>query len=223
VTESERQFEQFCSKVGWRYTPIQTGVAKTPDYKLFVGELCLIIEVKEIKRPLYDSPNPEYQDQYVTVRLRTKTVGDQVRAKIKKAAPQLRRLSTGKYPTIVVIYDLHDPGLRLNSEPRDFLSAMYGQRQVVLSVPKSSTDVRIVGSKFGPGRKTTRTDNTSISAVASLWLAPDGALSLDLYHNVFAELPIKPEFLSNPRVKQFTIDQTDNAFQMWRPIGGSSC
>ena len=60
--------------------------------------------------------------------------------------------------------------MRLHSEPYHIGVAMEGVEQMVLTVPPlaSCESPSVVGMKHGGGRKTTATDNTSISAVALL-------------------------------------------------------
>lgn len=218
MTESERQFEKFCASVQWRCVPVATGTSRTPDYDLFIGATRIVTEVKEVTSDPYDSPVPEYQDEHVTVRARTKTIGDQVRDKINKAAPQVKSRSAGIFPTLVVIYDLLDPTLRGNTEPLDFLAAMYGPPQAVLAVPQQHGEVYIKETKFGPGRKTTPRSNTSVSALASLWMDRDGALSLDIYHNVFAKVPLEVGLLAHPHVRQYSVDATKRSFHTWLTV-----
>lgn len=219
MTESERRFESFCGAVGWRCVPVATGSMRTPDYDLFVGSTKIVTEVKEITPDLYESPDPEYQDEHVTVRVRTKTIGDQIRDKINSAAPQVKNRSAGIAPTLIVIYDLLDPALRGNSEPLDFLAAMYGPPQAVLAVPRPHGEIYIKETKFGPGRKTTPSSNTSVSALASLWIDHDGQLSLDVYHNIFAKVPLQVRLLAHPLVSQYSVDAAKRSFHTWLRVG----
>ncbi len=220
MTESERRFEEFCAGAEWRCIPVKTGLHRTPDYDLFVGDTRIVTEVKEITRDPYDNPVPEYQDEHVIVRARTKTIGDQVRDKINKAAPQVKHRSGGTAPTLIVIHDLLDPTLRGNSEPLDFLAAMYGPPQAVLIVPQPRGEIYIKETKFGPGRKTTQSSNTSVSALASLWVNQEGQLSLDVYHNIFAKIPLDSRLLAYPRVAQYSVDAGERSFHTWLPIDG---
>lgn len=219
MTASEHQFESFCAAAGWHCVPVATGSMRTPDYDLFVGGTKIVTEVKEITTDLHESSVPEYHDEHVTVRVRTKTIGDQIRDKINKAAPQVKSRSAGIAPTLIVIYDLLDPALRGNSEPLDFLAAMYGPPQAVLAVPQQHGEIYIKETKFGPGRKTTPNSNTSVSALASLWIGRDGQLSLDVYHNVFAKVPLQVRLLAHPRVSQYSVDAAERSFHTWLTVG----
>jgi hypothetical protein len=224
MTESERLFESFCTEVGWRFVVVPRGEAKTPDYDLYIRDTRIVAEVKEITRDPYDNPTPDYQDEFVTVRGKTKIIGDQIRHKIKKAMPQIRKRAKEGYPTLIIVYDLHDPTLRWNSEPHDFLAAMYGppERIIGLDKPYQGRSPYVKGTKFGPGRKTTSTVNTSLSAMASLWRTYNGWLSMDVFHNVYAKNPLVPQLLASARVEQFTIDPKETTFHTWRPVSYDS-
>ena len=175
---------------------------RTPDYDLFIKECRLITEIKEIDNPPCG----------------TKILGSHIRAKIGDAAPQLKRASQGLYPSLLVIYDLKDPGLRWNSEPHDFLAAMHGAPQIILGVPHPVGEVYVQGTKHGPGRKTTDSANTSISALSSLWRGFDGVLRLDIFHNVFAKIPIAPDILKTMNSSQYTVDPENISLLEWVPL-----
>jgi hypothetical protein len=47
-TESEKYFEAFCDRNGFKFDPVPTGPDRTPDYTLTVGGEVIVVEVKEV-------------------------------------------------------------------------------------------------------------------------------------------------------------------------------
>ena len=77
-----------------------------------------------------------------------------------------------------------------------------------MAVPRdTSISPYIVGTRFGPNRKMTKTANTSISAIGALVVtAPDLILKLHIYHNAFAAVPVDPILLTCRGIVQYQID-----------------
>lgn len=209
-TESEAQFEQFCSEVSWSVVPIETTRARTPDYALSLQGTAVIVEVKEITRNYFASVS-EGREVF------SRKAREILRHKISKAAPQLKTEAKGAHPCLFVIYDRLNPALRLNAKPYDILAAMYG-RPIMRFTVLSRDKLVHKDTLFGPERKVTPTSNTSVSALASLWLRSDGRLGLDVFHNVYAKRPLSPKLIHNPRVSQFTIRPFERKFHPWMPV-----
>jgi hypothetical protein len=217
-TESEAQFERMCRELGWGFVPVprsnQKGV-KTPDYDVCVGGNMLVVEIKEIDKSDLESHSLNIQGPAVSGFSQSGRLS--LRNKIARAAPQVKARSQGKQPSIIVVYDRENPQSRLKASPQNFLAAMYGW-PILRFRTLSRRKIAHVQTDFSPEKKLTPTSNTSISAMALLWLRPDGQLALDVFHNVHAKCPLDPVLIHHSRVSQFTIQPFKRNFKYWVPI-----
>ena len=62
----------------------------------------------------------------------------------------------------------------------------------------------------------TENANTSISAVAALWMPKPSEIRLDVYHNAFASVPIDPSVLA-PYVSEQKIYDPDRGWFDYEP------
>ena len=84
---------------------------------------------------------------------------------------------------------------------------MYGLEQVHVAVPRIGTgSPRFAGIGYGPKRKMTPTDNTSISAIGALVMNSHDDIRLLVYHNRFARVPLPPALLVQSGIKQFQLE-----------------
>lgn len=205
-TRSETLFESFCAGVGIVCRPIKTASGKrTPDYELAsVQPIPAVAEVKQL------DPNPEekraikelWKDGITSVSDRP---GRRVFLKISDAVPQLTRLAKGVRPAILVLYD----NVRLSPagiNPYHVRVGMYGLEQVRFEAPPvgSEDPARFIGYRLGGRRKTTPKDNTTLSAVAVL-NDRTSRITLDVYHNCYATIPLDVSGMSHPRITHFRL------------------
>jgi hypothetical protein len=101
-------------------------------------------------------------------------------------------------------------------------AAMYGLQQIDLTVPPIGQGSPYAsGTRLGPRRKMTPTDNTSISAVGSLFMPSRSEIKLFVYHNRFAKVPLRTELLAPYGVRQFELAETvPGRAADWREITG---
>ncbi len=101
------------------------------------------------------------------------TPGGRVRKKIADSSTQIKARTQGKYPSVLVLCDLRQIGGHL--DPYNIRAAMYGLEQIHIPLPTDhSVRPYAAGMSFGPKRKMTESDNTSISAIGVLsWPSPD--------------------------------------------------
>jgi hypothetical protein len=133
-----------------------------------------------------------------------------VAEKLKSAANQLRPHSKSGHPTIVCICDVRRLGM-LTSE--NIKVAMYGEEKVV--VERSHHEFDVV-SPVHPGgnRQCTPKSNTSISAVGLLACCVQD-LSLTIFHNRFARVPLPLNCLAHVSTGQFGMDSASAPYE-WR-------
>ncbi len=188
-TWSEQLFERYCQDKGIPFERIPEAETKTPDYRLKVANVEIVVEVKECG--CIPEPGKDGADE----------PGKQVRQKITDAGKQIRAYAKSKYPAMLVLYDFE--GRLLYRD--DIKVAMYGAYTVRRTVPRQY-DPSISGRAermHGGGRKMTKDTNTSISAVAALWMNSPTDIQLHVCHNEHAAVPIEPSIL-----KQYGIPQT---------------
>ena len=213
-------FEAFCERNGLVFQPIPTKSKegeKTPDYDVCIDGQRLVVEIKQI------DPNPEESLQQKILdaggmAVGSTTPGARVRSKIAAGVGQIKIRAKGKYPSILVLYN--NVLLTDHTNPYFVRVAMYGLETHVLGVPKEmDRPPYLIDKKFGPKRKMTKDDNTSISAVAVLAKSVEDGPKLSIFHNVYAEIPLSPELLRPTDVRQFTLEEKIvGKFQDWKEI-----
>ena len=142
--------------------------------------------------------------------------GAKVRSKIKNAAEQISNLAKGKYPGVLVLYNNVPFVLGSPLDPDNVRVGMYGFDTIVLTQPTDFDVSReVIGRKFGPKKKLTEEHNTSISALAVLEETQEG-LSLSVYHNQHASIPLPLEVVRAVGAKQYVLsDDTRLEFRSW--------
>ena len=206
-TRSEILFERFCGESRIRFTPIppeSEARRRTPDYEFHLQEPPILVEVKQIDpnpddkallRQLQETEMYEFQD----------ALGKRLRGKISKASSQLKARVRTDQPALLIVYNNVDV-IRGFTTPRQMMSAMYGQHEVVLTRSHGGPLAQLLSfsPRLGGNRRLTLEHNTTISAVAVLFEGPEGPY-LIVYHNRFAANPIPPEVLRRPRILQRSI------------------
>jgi len=114
-------------------------------------------------------------------------VPNRIRSKLKDSA-QLKEASRGGYPTLLVLYD-NTPG-GLYAMHQNVIQAMFGQDSVKVTVSGNPGQPYLGGN-----RGLTKTQNTSLSAVAILDHT-DSGLALRVYRNPDALVELRPEVLA---------------------------
>lgn len=217
-TLSETWFEEFCVRSLISYARVPETDGKRPDYTVTVSEQVIIVEVKEI------TPNKEERDSDRLLAERGVglvtggTPGARVRKKIAESSPQIKALAQGRHPSMLVLFDRGRVAGHL--DPYQIRVAMYGLEQIHIVVGRDPS-VRPVatGMSYGPKRKMTETDNTSISAVGSLFMTGPDSVHLAVYHNRFAAIPLNPALLAARGIPQFRLaEETPGRAAEWMEI-----
>jgi hypothetical protein len=145
--------------------------------------------------------------------------GARVRQEITDAKAQLRNLARRTHPAVLILYNNTGVGSGYFNA-HDVLTALYGQEVLVHAVPRNSRlDSRLIGHRFGGGRGVTQTMNTSLSALAVLRDTGEPTLSLDVYHNCYAALPLEPGLLPGQTIRHYGIHRGDGRqFQDWHSL-----
>ena len=211
-TKSEQAFEDYCTAVGIAWTRIDESDKKRPDYSLEIDGRTVIAEVKEVDRNPEEQESDRQLEATGVGKALGNTPGQRVRKKITAASKQIKALTEGHHPGILVLTvggltsadwfrALH------HLEPQAIMTAMYGLQVIEFAVPRDpSISPYSVGSKLGPKKKMTDDANTSISAVAVLEPTPGGVPRLVIYRNLYAAIPIEPVVITRLRAVQRDID-----------------
>jgi hypothetical protein len=177
-----------------------TANARTPDYEIYLARRKVVVEIKEI------SPNREELEAERLARLGefvvvSSTPGERVRSKISNAVPQLKTATKGRYPGLLVLLDIGFAAE--HTSDYNIRVAMHGLETHYLGVPHDiSKPVYLKDKDFGPGKKTTPNNNTSLSAIAVLNHQKESP-SLRIYHNPHAKVPLPFSSLAKYGVKQY--------------------
>lgn len=220
MTRSEQLFERFCGEKGLRLHRVLEGKLRSPDYYLEASGKRLVVEVKQIdankeERRVLRKPPDEWNEDDI---FHWDIPGDRLRNKIASAMPQLRSLSKGKHPTLLVIYN----NIMMWSELADEYAvrvAMYGI-EMALITPEAAPEggAKILERWYGPRKRVTAQHNTTLSAIAVM-SNEDGRILMSVYHNWHARTPLEEQVLALPGVEQFKLGHApDTRFCQWRRI-----
>ena len=179
-TNSETLFEQFCNSNALPLSRIQEGESPSPDYCVRLGVLDVYFEIKQIDK-----------DTEFSAVSSSRTIGSHVRAKIKEARNQVRTAAKLGAPAVLLIYNNLDPLQRFGTEQLDFVAAMYGEPTVLLS----NESGQIVDSFHGKNKALRENKNNSFSSVGVLRVEPAGTVSVHVYENIYAQVPLPYETL----------------------------
>jgi hypothetical protein len=200
LTQSEQLFESFCRQHRIVCRRVAAASTRTPDYEIYLSRRKVAVEVKEI------SPNRDEQKaqrlarlgQFVVV---SSTPGDRVRGKISDAVPQLKASTKGRCSGLLVLLDTGF--VAEHTSPYNIRVAMHGFETHYLGVPRDRNQpVYLKDKDFGEGKKTTATQNTSLSAIAVLDPYSD-QITLRVYHNPYARVPLPLVSFGKYGIKQY--------------------
>lgn len=224
MTKSEELFESLCATSSIRAERVHIDRNAPPDYMLWCGNASIAIQIKQFDptppyRTAHKTPDPLHEGDafYDSV------PGERVRSKIDNAIPQLKRLSGGVRPTLLVLYD----NVRLWPEicdPYAVSIAMYGIETLHVTplvtpfeMPEGRTTL-VAAPRPAATRKATSRASTVLSGIALL-SDEDGQVTMQLFHNFFARNPIDPSLLRNPAVTHYRLTENpDEVFAEWTPF-----
>jgi hypothetical protein len=217
-TISERLFVAFCAQTGLRCVRVETASnvgERRPDFQL-TGHTGISIAT-EIKQ--FD-PSPE-EDALIKrslageVVLRGGVPGARLREVIDRANAQLKALSGGTRPGLLVVYN-NVLGGSYHTQPYAVLTAMRGLDVVPVLVPQDPhQSPTFLPMRPGPKKKLRADANTHISAIAMLSQPTDEAFDLAVYHNPHARVGLIAADLRALCIRHFVMrqDQSD-----WDPL-----
>jgi len=203
-TFAEYLFERFCDEHGIPCARVPETTGKTPDYEIFSKTTPVVVEVKDIESNAEEIESERLVNERGWGNATGGTPGGRVRAKIDAASPQIKARAQGHLPSILVVCD---EGREIGHvEPYHIRVAMYGLEQIYVAVPPPGQgSPYATGMGYGPKRKMTPGHNTSISAIASMFMPRCDVISLFIFHNKYAKVPFDPALLARYGVRQFKL------------------
>ena len=217
-TQSEKWFESFCDKKEIKYSRIEEGKNRTPDYNLIIDGTNIIVEVKEFSRNKQEKESDKQLEELGYGRALSNIPGDRVRKKITSASPQIKSRTKGKNPSILVLCDiLYGCGQVVgHTDSYNIRVGMYGLEQVHIAMPNNySDDLQVKGMSYGPKKKMTEKQNTSISAIGVLSTTEEKNINLVIYHNKHAAVPLNYNIISKYGITQYTLKDEINNTGKW--------
>ena len=221
MTISEKSFEVFCETNNLVYKRIEISLVpgtKVPDYELYTETGLIVVEIKQF------NPNEEEKrlQKQLEKRGRTeiygKEPGAKARLKIQSGAKQLKARGGERKPTLLVLYN-NVPISNRGVDPYEIKAAMYGIEKLDIDINSVNSEVNTVDRGFGPKRKMTPTSNTSVSAIASLCHESSGEFIMQIFHNIYAAVPLLVEALQRSTIKHFTLgEKVHGCFQDWQEV-----
>jgi len=217
-TYSEELFHKLCKKEKIDIEKIQTQSdksIKTPDYRLTKGGLQFGAEIKELADNPVEKTIINKVDSGKIVCDTYINDGRRIKSKIKKAGPQLKAQFKGEVPTILVIYDNRHFLNQFDSPSEEIKAAMFGGMETWISQdnPISSKGLDI----FNRNRKLTSSSNTSISAIAHIYIANNNDVNMSVYHNPHASSKFTHGLLVSTRISEFAMQDLSN-WREWSKI-----
>lgn len=212
-TISEVHFEQLCANRGIVCERIPESSTKTADYRVSLGSMPIIAEVKQL--------DPNDDDKKLAVVWGTPqspgavAPSDRVQGLLEDGYPQIKRSSEGKWPAIIIVYN--NSGAWNWIDSFTVAKAMFGSYGIVLGLQSDQT-IDEIGRGYLGQRKVTKDTFRTLSAVGILEYREPETLELACYHNPFANIPIEPVVLAKLAKSQFVHPNPhERGFVPWEP------
>jgi hypothetical protein len=183
-TKSESPFEEFLTVNNVPFEKIEEDTMSRPDYRVSVGGVEAIFEVKELAED--ENFGVVKDPAYPHIKSSSRTLGDHVRRRIESSKKQIQFGARQGIPSVLLNYNNVDPVFQdFGTEPMDFTAAMYGAYTILLN-----RETRAASDWFnGKDQMLQESKNTSFSAVGHL-RDRGGKTSVTPYENVFAKIKI---------------------------------
>ena len=213
-TKSEQLFEAFCEQIAVEWKRIPESNERRPDYEIYANGTRIIAEIKQID-PNEEEKGLEQRQHKGDVIVFGATPGERLRRALRAANPQLKQLSCGKLPALLIVYN--NSPCSLHTDPYSVMTAMRGLDVIPVSVPKDKSASPTFGDPLSGRERGMRPDaNTTVSAIAVLRAVSPEYYHLDIYHNQFAKTPLDGGLLRHPSIRHFSIPpDTSNSLSGW--------
>lgn len=219
-TRSESAFEEYFGARGMAPMKIAEAEEKTPDYRISVEGVEVVVEVKQFDATPDELRRLEELKEGEILVL-DGTPGKGVRKKITDASPQFRNLAKDRCAAILLLYNNRPFMLGNPANSYEVRVGMYGFESIVLVKEMNSQSLQVHDRKFGGSRKLTEQHNTTISAIAVMEQRGEET-SLHVYHNEHAAIPLPHGTLQRYGALEFVLSKPEGKqFQDWVAVDGS--
>ena len=207
-TRSEEILEAFLAANAVPFEKIAEDTTHRPDYLLSIGDIKLIVEVKELtqdeKVGVIDDPaHPHIQSFSGT------SIGEHVRRRIAGSKKQIQYGAKLGFPSVLLIYNVLDRVFQaFGTGDEDFIAAMYGEFTIAIDKNTHEASEMFNGKNqsLQPGK------NTSFSAVGHL-CDRNGKTTVTLFENIYAQVKLPFERLPPCfRVRRFEVSTEPLSF-----------
>lgn len=215
LTISERLFESLCATHNVPCRRIPSGTSKTPDYEIILGAQRIVVEIKQldendedkrINRAL-DATIANYGSSAPTARLRKQ---------IAQGYRQLKSAAREGQQCLLITYN--NSGFLNFIDSFTVTTAMFGSFGFGLGLT-TARQIAVTSHGFLGGRKVTRNTCKQLSAIGVLNDTRADALSLEVYHNPYAVVPIPPSVIAPLAMSQFRHPEPHSGtFVSWEPL-----
>lgn len=191
-TKSEEVFESFLTLNNIPFKKIEEIKEKAsyrPDYLLHIGDLKLVVEVKELDKDenfgVVEDPSG------LELRSNHRILGEHVRNKIRASKKQIKYGANQGIPSILLIYNNIDRVFQeFGTDDLDFKTAMYGKLTILINKNTRERSELFQGKK----NELQESKNTSFSAVGRL-ADRGGRPTVTMFENVYSKVKIPYEIL----------------------------
>ena len=214
-TISEQYFEILCTNRGVVYERIPETTTRSPDYRVLIPPMDLITEVKQL------DPNKNDEEHRKTWGTPQSPGGHdatrRVRDKLAEGYRQVKTLSGGKLPTMIVVYN--NAGEWNLLDKFTISTAMFGSYGIVYeSQPDRSIEVIRRGHLGNRTVAKKRRRYLSVVGVLERKETVSENLELCCYHNPFAKVRIEPNLLAELASNQYCFDDPHEGINVhWEP------
>lgn len=212
-TDGERNFELFCKYHDFKYEKIiENKDVRTPDYRLFIDDYLIIVEVKDMEPNKEDQKAlKEFYEEGCVVWGDSK-VGSRVRNKIITSKDQIKRFTKNKHPSILLLFDNRNEITPTLTE-YEIKVGMFGFESI-------SINSKLNFRKFGGKAQMTKNSRKYISCIGLLIKENNSKHSLKLYENYYANIKIKYDiFRKYNDISIFKLEYPpDQKFSNWVAI-----
>jgi len=188
---------------------------RRPDFQLIGHQgTSIVAEVKQF------DPSPEERALVERtlageIVVRGGTPGARLREVIDRANAQLKALSGGKQPGLLVVYN-NVLGGSYHTEPYAVLTAMRGLDVVPVLVPRDPAESpTFLPARPGPRKKLRADANTHISAIAILSQPSSDTFDFAVYHNPHARTALHPTDLHAGGIRHLVMREDQSG---WDPV-----
>jgi hypothetical protein len=220
-TQSEIWFEEYCANRGVPCSRIEESNGRTPDYELDLDGQKIIVEVKEILPNAEEKASIEKLKRESVGLATGGTPGERVRGKIADASGQIKAKTDGRLASLLLLCDIKYGCGQITGHvnPYNIRVAMEGLDQLILALPQDRhKPPYTTGMKSGPKKKMTDMHNTSISGIGVLSTPPGAPISLVVYHNRYAAIPIPADKLQKHNIPQYCLSGNPGGPSNWVEI-----